>query len=255
MDPEPEPTTEVTATTSSDPVYNKIHCKEVTSFLLSGSCAASLMHLSHQSEPYAHGAVSFLLVKALLRTLEYTFAESPKPLDQLNRTCSKLAKFVPLTLLNAELIRKSGLLNDWNDASLGLLIAASVPTALALTELKESHFDRVAMIVNGGNLLALGLLVAKQGSGLWGAGMGVVCAMDCFLAGHIARWVRLTESNTRNLLRSCFVGMMPFFLKSIKLASAQLLNLLNVDPPSYTRFYEALRFFLEYLELFIMVNG
>ncbi|XP_058826895.1 uncharacterized protein LOC131686900 [Topomyia yanbarensis] len=204
----------VLAETEDNVSRNENSSKHLSSFLLGGTCGASLMHLGYDSEPYAYGAVSFLLVKTLLKSLEGTLSDPPGYLVRFNGTVNKLSKFVPWALLNTEMFRRSGRLNNWNEAYFGFLMAASVPTALAAVELKESRFNSVVSMVNVLNLAGISYLAVKQ-QNAWGIGLGAVCALDCFLGAKLAGWSRLSESNMRNMLRCCFAGMIPFYLKSL----------------------------------------
>lgn len=194
--------------------HDEISSEEVTHFVLGATCTASLMQLSHDSEPYVHGAVAFLMAKSLFRSLEVNCCVPPRSLIRLNETTCKLSKFVPWTMINMELYRQSGLLDGWNEATFGLMLAGAVPTALAVTELKENHFNNVVKMVNGLNLLGLGYLAARQ-QNYWAMGMTALCALDCFFLGPVARCLRISESNTRNVARSVFVGMLPFYMKSL----------------------------------------
>lgn len=199
---------------TDDGSRNEISSEKLTHFILGATCTASLMHLSHKSEPYGHGAIAFLLTKSLLKSLEMNCCDAPLSLIRLNETTCKLANFIPWTLLNTELYRQSGLLDGWNEAYFGFLLAASVPSALAATELKEKYYSSMVSLVNGVNLLALGYLASRQ-QNCWGLGMTAVCALDSFCLSKVARCVRISEPNTRNVLRSFFAGMLPFYLKSL----------------------------------------
>lgn len=196
-------------------VYVEISSEEFTHFVLGANCTASLMQLSHESEPYVHGAVAFLMAKSMLRSLELNCCGvPPRSLTRWSEITCKLSKFVPWTMLNMELCRQSGLLDGWNAHTLGLVLAGAVPTALAVTELKESYFNNVAKVFNVLNLLGLGYLAAQR-QNYWTIGMTALCAVDCFFLGMVSRCLRISESNTRNVARSVFVGMLPLYMKSL----------------------------------------
>lgn len=193
---------------------DEISSEELSHFLLGATCTASIMQLSNETEPYAHGAVAVLMAKSLFRSLEVNCCAPPRCLVSLNETTCKLSKFVPWTMLNVELYRRSGLLDGWNESIFGLLLAAAVPTVLAATTLKEKYFNNAVKVVSGLNLLGLGYLAAKQ-QNYWSIGMATLCALDSFCIDPVARCLRVSETNARNISRIIFAGTLPFYMKSL----------------------------------------